>query len=352
MEILSLKELKEKNAADEVGEQDEQVIEQQEAAEDEYVEDTSETVEGEAETEPAEEGGEEKVELESWMQTEEPETSEDSSGFKPNAKYAAKRKNFKALKGEITEQKDEIETLKAELQQYKSGNPPVVEQKQELPPRPTREQFDFDDDAYDAAIDDWNDKKLEIKLANHSQKTEAQKQQERNNQKAFEQQQQSLNQHYERAGKLVADGKVTEQAYHSADSKVRRAIERVFQGRGDVITDALISTLNGLGEGSEKVIYALGVNESKLDEFTNILERDQTGMAASAYLGKLHAKATTPNNKRRSQAPKPGSKVEGESGNGGKAGTLQKQYAKSDDPQTRISLKRKARQQGVDTSNW
>ena len=53
-----------------------------------------------------------------------------------------------------------------------------------------------------------------------------------------------------------------------------------------------------------------------------------------------------------SQAPAPGSHVEGEGGNDGKAGALHKQYQKAANVQERISLKRAARQQKVDTRNW
>ena len=69
------------------------------------------------------------------------------------------------------------------------------------------------------------------------------------------------------------------------------------------------------------------------------------------FLGRMQATITSPN-KRRSQTPAPGSKVEGEGGKGGQAGAAHKAYTKASSSQERISMKRKAKREGIDTNNW
>jgi hypothetical protein len=89
-------------------------------------------------------------------------------------------------------------------------------------------------------------------------------------------------------------------------------------------------------------------------ELKNKIAEDPSGFTAVAYLGSLQAQISTPTRKR-SSAPKPTSNVGGEAGANGQAGTMQKAYKKageSNDIQARISLKRKAKSQGIDTSNW
>lgn len=353
-ETLSLSELKAQNAAAEEETQVESVEDIQEEAQAEQTEVENEVVADSVEESPDDEG-EGKAELESWQlsgDTETPE-SESKGGFVPNHEAAKRRKKAQALKGELKAKDSELEELRKQVEALKAGNAPQAEQQVKLT-RPTREQFDFDDDAYDAALEKYYDDKLEQKLASHTTNTNQQAQQQAQQQRAIEAQQKSLNSHYERAAKLVEDGKVTEESYRNADSIVRQSLESMFPEQGDTMTNALISTLNSLGDGSEKVMYQLGVNPAKMQELQNKLATDPSGLSASAFLGQLQSQINTPS-KRRSQAPKPAAAATGESGSTGKAGTLKKQYDKlgeSGDIQGRITLKRQAKRDGIDVSNW
>lgn len=352
METKTLKELKEENAAAEAAVKANEPAIVKEPIKDDYVEVDKSGVAVEEKVKQAEEGGETKPTIEPWMQTEETEASEDDqpSGFVPNHEAAKRRKQAKALKGELKEKDSENETLKARIAELENGSvAPKV--KPELSPRPTREQFEYDDDAYDKAVDDWNDEKIELKLNSRFDTNQQNSNREQQQQAALKLQTKNLDDHYDRANKLVSDGLITAESFKKADSLVRQSVESIFPERGEAITNALISTLNSLGDGSEKVMYQLGVNPAKMQEFQNLLVTDPSGMAASAFLGRLQANITTPK-KRSSQAPAPGSEVEGEGGKGGKAGTMQKEYEKSDDLQTRIDLKRAAKAKGIDVSNW
>jgi hypothetical protein len=342
VEKLSLKELKEQNATPEDVKKEvvEEVVETTES------EDETKKVAGEPEAKEAEELKAEE-EPESWMQPEESENSEDGQKgeFVPNHAVAAVRRKLKA---KLSDSKDENEVLKARIEALEKGGTQAPAREAGLPPRPKREDFDFDDDAYDTAIDDWNDKKVDLKLATHNKSSQQKVQQDR----AEESLSESINGHYDNAAKLVDSGKVTEESYLNADKAVRHAVDKVFGGNGDALTDRLIHTLSITGEGSEKVMYQLGVNPSKLARLSELLRDDPNGLSASVYLGTLQAQITTPQ-KRRSAAPAPAAKVEGEGGKGGPEGIFHKQYKKAgDDVQARIKAKRAAKAQGVDTSQW
>lgn len=350
MENLSLKELKAQNATPEEVKEDLPVIDIKENITPEQVNiDNSSDADTNNLPGELEESSEEKV-LESWMQTEESETSEDdqNSGFVPNHEAAKRRRQAKALKGELSEAKDENQVLLDRIAQLEASNNAPKKQN-EIGPRPTREDFDFDDDAYDEAVDKWNDDKFDRKMNNHYQDNQQKSQKEAQELAQQQALDKSLNDHYDRAQKLVDSKMVTQEAYQGADKMVRMSMENMFQGHGNQMTDRLISTLNG--EGSEKVIYQLGVNPGKMQELTAHLQNDPSGLSAAAFLGRLQSQIQSPQ-KRRSQAPTPGAKVDGESGSSGKAGTLQKQYSKSTDIQERISLKRQAKKQGVNVNNW
>ena len=348
-EIQSLEELRAENAAKEDGDNQVKTNVQEVRKPSLDVEPDSEVTDT-LESDDHQEGSEQDGEVESWMQADEATSESDQGGFKPNHEAAKKRQIIKSLKGSLNEKDDELSQLREELERLKSAAAPKQQVENQLPPRPKREDFDYDDDAYDNAIDEWNDKKLELKLSSHTQSYQQKQQQEQQQKAQSEAMQQAIDDHYARASELVAQGKVSAELYTQADTTVRKALQE-FSGNGDQMADTLISSLNNLGEGSEKVMYQLGVNPSKLNEFLGLLRRDPTGLAASAYLGRLQASITEPQ-KRKSSAPKPASAVNGDSGGDGLAGKLKQQYSKEQDVGKRISMKRKAKADGVDVSNW
>ena len=349
MTTLTLSELKAENAKAEADKEAEEVQEQEVLETDLPTEEVEEEA-AEVESEPEEDEGEEDAEVESWMQSEEADSQEDrKAGFVPNKEAAKRRLQAKALKAEVADKDKELEDLRRQLNEAKQG---AISEPERLPPRPKREDFDYDDDKYDLALDDWYDKRAEVKARETLQKETQTQQQTQQQQKAVEAVNNAVSDHYNRAQKLVDSGKITEDAYRKADQNVRQSMATIYGESADVVTDSIISTLNSLGEGSEKVMYMLGVNGEKLARFQQLLMQDQSGLQASAYLGSLQSSVNTPV-KKRSNAPRPGAKVDGDSNGTGKAGTLYKQWSKLEPgTQERISLKRKAKQQGIDTSKW
>ncbi len=348
MENLTLKELKERNEAESNVNTiaDEEVTQEVETADDTTDDMTDEVAETEDDSSDDTEGDTE-TEVEDWMQAEETETSDgEKKGFVPNHGVAAVKKKLKA---KLEKKDSELEELKAQVEALKSGQQVQATQpNQGLPPRPKREDFDYDDDAYDAAIDEWNDKRFEAKLNNHATQSTQKATQEAQKKKL----EQAIETHYDNAAKLVSSGKVTEDAYLAADRTVRSSLDEMFKGQGDHIADRLINTLTTAGEGSEKVMYQLGISSEKRNKLLTLMSSDPSGLSASVYLGTLQA-AIGSKQKRRNTGPKPATKVTGDGGGKGPSGTLHKKYlAAGNDVQARITLKRQAKASGVDVSQW
>jgi len=343
-EKLTLAELKAKNAAEEEAEQETEVVEVEEQQDAKVtitpVETTVEDADDDADDDTEEEESEA---VESWMQ-EEVATPEDDgdSGFKPNREAAAVRKKLKA---KLHEKDDELESLKAEIERLKSGSTtaPQTELK-----RPKLEDFDYDEEAYNAAMDDYYDKRVDTKLES-KQSVQQQREAAERQKKALEE---AVDRHYTRAAKLVEEGKVSEEKYTQADRAVRESFERIAKGNGDKIVDSLIKTLDSLGEGSEKVFYQLGVNPAKMQEVANLFATDPSGLSTVAYLGKLQASIQSPT-KRKSSAPAPSPELKGSGSTKTPGEALLKRYKKAgNNVQARLDIKREAKRQGIDTRNW
>lgn len=282
--------------------------------------------------------------VEAWMQTE-GETSEGEQKRGPSFKGLKQK-----LKGQIADRDDQIAKLEAKVEALGNGtaqaSPAAATQ---LAPRPKREDFDFDDERYDAAVDEWNDVRQDARADARSKQTQTTQATET----ALSAISKSVSQHYGNAATLVSEGKVTEDAYMAADQAVREAIEAVMPGKGDAVSDFLISRLNNAGEGSEKVWFHLGRNPEALLTLKTKMAEDPMGIDAAMYLGHLRNKITATPVKRVSQAPAPGSKLKGDAKQSTSVNALEKKYKAADgDPQQRINIKRAAREAGIDTKLW
>mgnify|MGYP005993686397 CR=1 FL=1 len=350
--IKSLDELKAENAKAEEEVLDNQDVATQDELDDEISDNDTDVDADNLEETDTVDGSEETEELESWQQTEEGDSSEnDQTGFKPNAEAAKKRKQNKALRGQVKEQQTENELLRKEIEALKAGVAPAqVAPEQKSEPMPTLEAHGYDDASYNKAMVEWQRKEMQKASTETYQQALRKEQEDKQLLESKQALQKNLDDHYARAGKLVDEGKVKQENYQNADTNVRRTLDTVFPNAGDQMTDQIIATLNKLGAGSEKVMYQLGVNESKLGQLASMLKDDSTGLQAMAYLGKLHAEIQSPA-KSRSNAPKPSTKISGDS-QVKSSSKLQKQYSKATNLQERLDLKRSARKAGEDVSKW
>lgn len=215
--------------------------------------------------------------------------------------------------------------------------------------RPKRDQFfeaDDPDTAYEDAVLDWMKGTVQAEQSASNASAEITRQ----NSHSFEETGRAVDEHYERAAKLAQDSGISAELYQQSDLKVREMIESIYPGGGDNIADELIKQL---GEGSEKVMFSIGIKQSRLDELKNRLLSDPRGIKAALYLGSLNTELNAPH-KRKTTAPAPADTVEGDMApQNGKV--MKKQYDalhKSGDIGKAFNAKMAAKAAGVNTADW
>ena len=296
-----------------------------------------------------------------WLQTgEEEQTNSEDDVKVPLKAHIAQRKKFQgnisSLRTDIEARDTQIEALTQTVQELRdvikpNGDKPAGEGSSvELPPRIA----DFEDQenpeaAHQAAMLNWSLRTFDKR----QQAAELRKQQ----QAVAQQREQELSRHYDRAALLIEAGQLTPDEYRSADAFVRQTIENTRPGEGKTIFNTLFADL---GEGSEKVLISLYRNSQNLNQLQQELRSDQTGIRASMFLGRLAANFERAGSRTTiSSAPKPGSKVSGDSRGvkttNEKTRKLRKAYDeahKRGDIQGAYAAKKKARAGGVDVSRW
>ncbi|SDA11175.1 hypothetical protein SAMN03159476_00392 [Pseudomonas sp. NFPP05] len=335
----TLEELRAENAAAEaaakpVPQTDDPVAEEVAAAGTTPTDDLAEGREGE-------EG--QQAEPEAWMKGDDQESQGADKKFTDSDIGAAKAK----LRAKLEKQhQSELEELRAQLEKQRSESVP-----QQLPTRPKREDFydkDDPDEAYIDALADWKVKEGLAQQHANSQQYEQQRKQLEAQQKISS----SVDQHYERAAVLAAASGISTELYQSADRRVREAVQGVFGGEsGEHITNALIASL---GEGSEKVLYNLGVSPKRLNELTSKLAQDPSGIQASIYLGRLSAELTSPPRKT-SNAPAPAASVLGDANTTDAGKALQRKYLeahKRGDVQAAFNIRSEAKAAKINVNSW
>lgn len=321
----TLEELKAENAAAEAADAAVETpateVEAEAAAAEEDPEEIAEP--GEAEQSEAEE-----PEVERWMQADEQESA--TGGVQvPIAKHVK-------LRAKLQESKSEIEELRAENERLKAGSVRPEESKV----MPKLEDYDFDESKFQAAVVEWSMSSVDSRLQQRDWQQQVAAAQSL--QKA------EVEGHYQRAEKLASERGITPDAYQQSDLAVRQAIEAVMPNMGDNITDGLIARL---GEGSEKVMYHLGLNPSKQAKMQGLLRDDPTGLAASIYLGELKGLVST-QKKQVSRARKPGTRLPSGGSVSNTASELKRKYSKAKSPQERFDIASQAKALGENTKTW
>lgn len=279
-------------------------------------------------------------------ETEEAETPEwaktpDSKNFVPAKVHSDLRKNLRATESQVDVVRQENEQLKQRLAALESGTPING-----IPKMPTLAECDFDDDVHATKLAEYSRAMVQHELTERDRKRTVDSQQEQLNQALNAQ----VNKHYERAGALIASKAVTEDNFRAADGLVRKALAEVSSVDADYLADYLISVL---GEGSEKVMYHLGVSPTALAGLKSAFKDDPNGLKAAVYLGSLNEKFKSAVPNKLSNAPKPDKPLSG--GAPAVVDSARKAYnkaIKSDDPIAIMRAEREAKKKGIDTSNW
>lgn len=253
------------------------------------------------------------------------------------------------LKGRLAEKDTELENLKAEIEALKAGKQQLPTMPNEIKPKPKLEDFGFDEERHNAAIEKWDDERLTAKLAK-LQQVNQQQSHIRNQQTELES---SVDKHYLRAAELAEKSGIAPELYSAADRNFRLQIEGVFPGKGDLIADQLIANL---GEGSEKLTYFIGRNKAAQSELTSLLNADKSGVKAAIWLGRKLSEIGSPV-KKTSQAPEPSPQLKGDVNvaDDFSIRKMKEAYAKArkaDNAQAAYDTKKKAKAAGVDTSTW
>lgn len=340
MESITLEELKKLNAENAAKETESEEVETVEAQEE--IAEESNDLKAEESGEDAEET--EEQEVEAWQASEEAEDSQDGkTGFVPDAGAKKLRLKAKAFRDERDQAQSEVEKLRGELEQLKKGHYQQPEP-QELK-RPKLEDYDFDEEAHGRALDDYYDKRAELKQSQYSQ----QSQQAQAIQAQKQAQEEAVNKHYQAAEQLIAKHGIDAESYSNADGLIRGTIEAVMPGQGDSVADGLIAKLVETGEGSEKVWYHLGRSAGALAELRASLKNDPSGLTTTLFLGRLSERATKPI-RVKSGAPSPQKQLKGDSKVNGSS--MYKKYKESKDVSERIALKRQAKKAGENVAEW
>lgn len=333
-EVLSLEELKAKNAAEEKAELEKEQAKQK--AEEEQPEDTTpagdETLSG-GEDPPKES---DETPAEDWLK---PQGEQPQPKFTDSDVAQLRRK----LKGKLKETETENENLKKELEELRKQKSQPVSTSD----KPNRDAFETDAD-YQEALAVWV---VETRLTKERQQEEEARR-KRQREESIAATEEAVESHYERAASLTKSASISAEAFKEADYRVREAIDSVFEKAGDTVTDSLIARM---GAGSEKVMYNLGVNKPRRDELVKLLREDPTGIKAAIWLGQLNAQLSAPS-KRETKTPTPPDSVSGDKKGGqGQGGKLLRDYKaahSSGDIQAAVNIKRQAKGLGVDTSKW
>lgn len=283
-----------------------------------------------------------KAEPESWMKGDDQESQSAEKKFTDKDIGAAKAKLRAKLE---REKQSEIEQLRAQLEDARRNT--VAPQPSAKPKRDDFYDQDDPDEAYTEALADW---KVKDALTRQHQETQHYefKRKQLDAQAAVEK---SVDQHYERAATLAAASGISPELYQSADLRVRSAIDGVFPGGGEQVTNSLIASI---GEGSEKVIYNLGVNPKRLAELTSKLQADPSGLQASIYLGRLSAELAAPL-RRASNTPAPATTVQGDANTSDVGKNLQRKYQeahKRGDTQAAFDIRRAAKAKNINVKSW
>ena len=179
---------------------------------------------------------------------EEPEPSdEDDFSGKPAPAWV------KDLRKKEREARKRIKELEAQVQQAKPADKPI-----EVGPKPKLADFDYDEDQFESAVEQWHERKRQVEQQQAAKQAEEEK---------AKQAWQTKMQSYEERRQNVA-------------SKVRD-FEEVEEAAKDKLTATQQGILIHAAENPELILYHLGKNPKKAQELSEITDPIQFAFAAA-----------------------------------------------------------------------
>lgn len=272
-----------------------------------------------------------------WAKTPDPKS------FVPAKVHSELRKELRATKEADSALKAELDAARARLAELERGNERVAPQSIKAP---TLADCDFDDEVFAQKSAEYTNALVEQKLRERESKGSQEAEQARLKASIDSE----VDKHYERAAELVKKGTVSADNFKAADQVVRRAMSEAINGDGDFVIDYMIANL---GEGSEAVMFHLGVNPAALSKLKETMNADKSGMRAMAYLGGLAAKFSAAPIVKPSNTPKPDKVLTGTAKIS--PDNARKAYIKAEkagDISGMLAAERAANGKGIDTSKW
>lgn len=179
---------------------------------------------------------------------EEPEPSDDDDfSGKPAPTWV------KDLRKKEREARKRIKELEAQVQQAKPTEKPI-----EVGPKPKLSDFDYDEDQFESAVEQWHERKRQVEQQQAAKQAEEEK---------AKQAWQSKMQSYEERRQTVA-------------AKVRD-FEEVEEAAKDKLTATQQGILIHAAENPELILYHLGKNPKKAQELSEITDPIQFAFAAA-----------------------------------------------------------------------
>lgn len=215
----------------------------------------------------------------------------------------------KDLRKQSREDKKRIKELEAQVQQAKPAEKPI-----EVGPKPKLSDFDYDEDQFESAVEQWHERKRQVEQQQASKQAE-----EEQAQQAWQTKMQS----YEERRQAVA-------------SKVRD-FEEVEEAAKDKLTPTQQGILIHAAENPELIMYHLGKHPNKAKELAEITDPIQFAFAAAKLDSQMKIQTRKP-------ATQPEKKPSGSAGLAGavdqKLAQLEAKAAKSGDRTELIKYKK------------
>lgn len=259
---------------------------------------------------------------------------------KPSAEAALIHKLTKQ-RHKRKEAEDEVAELRRKLEQYESGQS-APQQRQQAAPAAELPQFpdmydkgiDGDRAKYDQAVKAWfaASKEAEQAQSKQSQQTDQYRQQ-------LEEKSTNL---AKRTAKFMTENKIKPERVISAIERATSEIDSVTKVDG-----ALAHLLDSVGDGSERVAYYIGTNETAMSKIKEALAKDPNGLSTIALMTRMAEKLKPKHSTKTSKAPSPDEPLRGD-GSPVTARRLQEKYDKASTPQEMFKLRQEAKKAGVE----
>lgn len=346
--MSSLAELKRKNAEAEAA-ANPVTEEVQDVEQDEVIEEVeTEQAEAGEELDDSSDEQEAETELESWMTSDDESESDEQSV--PLSKHISLRSK---LKDKVREKDSENEQLRAEIEKLKQSKSATETKATLQPPKLEDYQGEYGDTDF-AGFNEANAKYMQDLVDSRLTGNTKKQDEEAKQQQLQKQRETTVNHHYELAEKLIQQGTLKADDYISADIAIVNTLEASVPGQGRAVADGLIQHLSEVSDQPEKVWFKLGKDPKLLNQVIDAYQADPSGVKGVALLARISQKYVAPA-KRKSTAPKPASKVQGDVTANSDAAKLQRKYNdahKKRKTADAFRIKREAKKAGVDTSKW